>query len=379
MESKFRPSDDGRAWVEIDLAALEHNAAEICAHLPKGCELIAIIKADAYGHGIEKCGRRLYEHGVRVFGVATIVEGIRLRKELGDAGIIVLGYTHPKDAWLLSEYSISQTLVDGVHARALNETGHKISVHIEVDTGMHRLGFRPGGISEIERVYACENLRVDGIATHLSSSDSLGKDDMRFTNFQIKRFFSLIETLKNKGYNVGKLHAQASYGIFNFPQLRFDYSRAGISLYGLMSSNGALACMPELRPVLSLRALIVQVRWIGAGERVSYGKIFTSGRPMKIATCSIGYADGVPRQMSGNGGMGIVRGHKVAIIGRICMDMLMVDITDVDGVCAGDIITLIGSDGDETIRCEDFAAASGTITNDILCRLGGRLPRIFKD
>jgi len=193
----------------------------------------------------------------------------------------------------------------------------------------------------------------------------------------MEKFFNVVQKLKEKGYNVGKLHAQSSYGIYNYPEIMCDYVRPGIMMYGVKSLNEGTKVEPDLRPVLSLRAVIAQVRWIGAGESVSYGRLYTAERPVKIATVSIGYADGVPRQMTGNGGNCIVKGKKVPIIGRVCMDMIMLDVTDVENVEAGDIATLIGSDGDEMISCEDVAEASDTITNDLLSGLGGRLPRIY--
>ncbi|MCL2228011.1 MAG: serine racemase VanT catalytic subunit [Oscillospiraceae bacterium] len=378
IDNEIKPSVDGRAWVEVDLSALAHNASEIRAHLPLGCELMAVVKTDAYGHGMENCAKRLYGEGVHFFAVATVVEGIRLRKAIPDCGILIVGYTHPKDAQFLNEYSLSQIVVDGEHASLLNEMGYKLCVHIAVDSGMHRLGIRPQNLSEIEGVFECKNLTVEGVATHFSSSDSLERDSMEFTNSQANHYFSVIDALRDRGHDVGKLHAQASYGIFNLPDLRCDYARAGIALYGVLSSDNEVLKKPALRPVLSLRAVVAQVRWIGAGESVSYGRVFKAPKPTKVATVCIGYADGVPRQMSGNGGTCLVRGRRVPIIGRICMDMLMLDVTDVGGVKAGDVATLIGRDGDEVVRCEDVAAASGTITNDILCRLGERLARIYK-
>jgi serine/alanine racemase len=193
----------------------------------------------------------------------------------------------------------------------------------------------------------------------------------------MEKFYSVVEALKEKGYDVGKQHAQSSYGIYNYPELKCDYVRPGIVLFGVQSQDDETKVKTELCPVLSLKATIAQVRWIGAGESVSYGRLYTAKQPIKLATVGIGYADGIPRQMTGNGGMCIVNGRKVPIIGRICMDLLMLDVTDVDHVQAGDIATFIGKDGNEEIRCEEVAAAAGTITNDILCRLGTRLPKVY--
>jgi len=369
-------SERGRAWIEIDLDALTRNTVELRSRLPRGCELMAIVKTDAYGHGAEMVAARLQADGVESFAVATAGEGASLRDSGITGNILVLGYTQPCDAGLLDTYKLSQLVFDAAYAKALDETGHKLSAHIAIDSGMHRLGLEASNLADIESVYSCANLTVEGVATHLASSDSLDADDVKFTETQMRRFLATVNALKGKGYSVGKIHAQASYGIYNFPELKLDYARVGIALFGVMSHDGDTRIKPNLHPVMSLRALVAQVRWIGAGESVSYGRTFTTDKPMKLATVSIGYADGIPRQMSGNGGVCLIRGRKAPIIGRICMDMLMADVTEVDGVATGDVATLIGKDGGEEIRCEDVAAASGTISNDIVSRIGGRLPKV---
>jgi len=371
-----KPLKRGRAWIEIDLDAMAFNLADIRSALPGDCDIMAVVKANAYGHGLKKVAERMVKEGIRTFAVATIAEGIKLRKYVTDADILVMGYTHPEDARLLSINKLIQLIVDKTHAEALNDAGYDIRVHIAIDTGMHRLGIEPSDYTEIESIYNLSNLRVEGIATHLASPDSLTESDTVFTNTQTDMFSALIRKLTDNGYNVGKLHTQSSYGIYNYPEQRCDYVRPGIMIYGIQSQNDKTRIKAGLRPVLSLRAVIAQVRWIKAGESVSYGRMFTADKPIKLATVSIGYADGIPRQMSGNGGNGIVNGCKVPIIGRICMDMIMLDVTDVENVKAGDIATLIGRDGGEEIRCEDVAEAAGTITNDILSGLGDRLPRI---
>ena len=371
-------SDDGRAWVEIDLDALAYNAGKLRSLMPPGCELMAVVKADAYGHGADRVAARLWDEGVRSFAVATVGEGVRLRGSIHEGQIVILGYTNPKNAGFLKDFRLTQLIVDGAYAKALDNAGYTINAHIAVDTGMHREGVPVLNLPEIEGVFSCKNLVVTGIETHLASSDSLDADDVMFTKMQIERFFSTVDTLRSRGYDVGKLHIQASYGLLNYPDTGCHYVRAGIALYGVMSHDGETGVKLDLRPVLAMKALIAQVRWIDAGESVSYGRTFTTDRPLKLATVCIGYADGVPRQMSGNGGMCIVLGRKVPIVGRICMDLLMVDVTDVDTVGQGDVATLIGRDGGNEIRCEDVARASGTISNDILCRLGSRLPRIYR-
>ena len=365
-----------RAWVEIDLDALAHNAGELKALLPQWCELMAVVKSDAYGHGAVSVSHRLWGAGVRSFAVATADEGVALRRSGLEGTILVLGYTPACEAAVLEKYGLEQLVVDGAHAAALDKAGHKLRVHIAVDTGMHRLGIQPGSLSEIESVFRCGNLTVAGIGSHLSVPDSIADDDVDFTNLQIRAFYDTVNALEQKGYDAGKLHVQASYGVCNYSELQCGYARVGIMLYGVMSDDSKVRLKPSLRPVLSLRARIAQVRRIGAGESVSYGRIFKSEKPTNLATVSIGYADGVPRQMSGNGGMCIVNGVKVPIAGRICMDLLMIDVTAAGPVQPGDVVTLIGKDGGAEIKCEEFAAAAGTITNDVLCRLGSRLARI---
>jgi serine/alanine racemase len=301
-------------------------------------------------------------------------EGVSLRQGGLDGEILVMGYTPPQDAGLLRSCNLTQVIADGKHAAALNNTGCELSVHIAIDTGMHRLGIEPHDLAEIEGVFACKNLRVEGLATHLAVPDSLDESDTEFTRAQFDKFRGVVSTLQSKGYNTGKLHMQSSYAILNYPGLTCDYVRPGIALYGALH-NASVKEDPGLRPVLSLRARVAQVRRIKSGESVSYGRTFTANRDMKIAAVSIGYADGVPRQMSG--AQCIIRAQRVPVAGRICMDMLMLDVTEIENAAPGDIVTFIGRDGDAEIRCEEFARNSGTITHEILSRLGWRLPRVY--
>ena len=377
MDRALRPPKCRRAWVEVDLDALAGNAAALQAILPEPCKLMAVVKTDAYRHGAKRVALRLMREGFDAFAVASAREGADLRKEGLEGEVLVLGYTPHEDAWILSGYELTQLVADGVHAKSLNETGFRLDIHIAVDTGLHRLGIEPANIDEIEAVYKCKNLRVTGVATHFASSDSLDDSDVDFTNLQIERYVSVLDYLRGRGYDTGKLHAQASFGILNYPDLKYDYARAGIAMYGVKSHYTHTVTEPDLQPVLSLKAIVAQVRWIGEAESVSYGRAFTSNKPLKLATVCAGYADGIPRQISGKSLMCLIRGKRVPIIGRICMDLLMTDVSEVDSVAAGDIVTLIGKDVDDEIRCEEVADAAGTITNDILCRLGKRLPRIY--
>jgi serine/alanine racemase len=377
MSNDAMPSQCGRAWVEIDLDALAFNIADIRSKIPKSTEIMAVVKANAYGHGVGKVAERMIYEGIKTFAVTSVVEGVQLRETTPDSAILVMGYTHPDDVRWLYKNNLSQLIVDDVYAKALNDTGYKLRVHAAIDTGMKRLGVEPSDFEEIERLFDYNNLTVEGIATHLSSPDGLSESDIEFTKKQIEEFMTVVHKLEGKGYNVGKLHALSSYGIFNYPEFSYDFVRPGIMLYGVHSIDDKTKVQTSLRPILSLKAIVAQVRCIKAGESVSYGRTFTADKPMKIATVSIGYADGLPRQMSGNGGNGIINGQKAPIVGRVCMDMIMLDVTNIERIKAGDVVTLIGKDGDEEIRCEEVAKSADTITNDILSSLSSRLPRIY--
>ena len=371
--------DTFRAWAEIDLSALRDNMLAVRSKLPPGCGIMAVVKADAYGHGAQQIAAQLHRAGVDTFAVVTLCEGIELRESGLDGQIMVMGYTPPEGAKLLEAHDLTQVIASAEHAEALDKTGCKLTVHIAIDTGMHRLGFDAEDLAGIESVYACKNLKVEGMGTHLAVPDSLDPGDVEFTNRQCRQFYDTVNALQGRGYDTGKLHIQSSYGVFNHPEIKCDYVRTGIALYGALDRRMPTNIAPRLTPVLSLRARVAQVRRISAGESVSYGRTFSATQPMKLATVSIGYADGVPRRISGSGAVCLIHGRRAPIVGRICMDMLMIDVTDIDSVRPGDVVTLLGKDGDGEILCDEFAAWCGTITHEILCRLGKRLPRVYID
>ena len=365
-----------RAWAEIDLVALCHNAEVLKNILPDKCSIMPVLKANAYGHGDIQCSKTLYNMGISSFCVATLEEAIRLRKN-GIAGqILILGYTSPDECKFIAAYQLTQTVVSYSHALALNNKGIKIKSHIKIDTGMHRLGIDYDNISEIENIFNCENLEINGMFSHLSASGSLAYEDLLYTNMQIKRFFETVTFLQDKGYNTGKLHLQASYGILNYPNLPCDYARAGIALYGVLSSNEKTLIKADLHPVLTLKARVAEIKNIAAGEFIGYSRMYPAKRDMKIAAVTIGYADGVPRNLNKDFYV-LIRGQKAFLAGLICMDQLIVDITDIPDAQEGDEVTIIGKDGDEEIRCEYLAQRCQTITNEILSRLSSRLDYIF--
>ncbi|WP_407269099.1 serine racemase VanT catalytic subunit [Radiobacillus sp. PE A8.2] len=372
------PASDSRAWIEVDLDALHHNVLSLQGILPNQSKLMAVVKANAYGHGDIPVAKALNRAGIDVFAVATVAEGVNLRTHGVKGEILILGYTNPRDIPCLNQYRLTQTVVDVTHAETLNASGYKIKVHIKIDTGMHRLGVCATDIEAIQHIYNCENLIVKGVFSHLSDSDSLSSNDVSYTNKQITCFFDTLKDLRSKGCSVGKVHIQGSYGILNYPELPCDYARAGIAIYGVLSTNDKTRAEVALKPVLALKARIASIRNIDAGESIGYARQYTASSNMKIATVTIGYADGIPRNLAEGNGYVLVHEQKAPIIGRICMDQFTIDVTHINEVKANDIVTLIGIDGGMQIQCEDVAAKCGTISNEILSRLGERLGKIYK-
>lgn len=368
-----------RAWIEIDLGRLEHNAGVLQRAMPPGCKLMAVVKAGAYGHGALEVSARLGKTGVDAFAVATIDEGIELRKYGIRGDILILGYTSVRRAADLRKYDLTQTLIDFDYAEALNGQGISVKAHIKIDTGMHRLGIDCGDPEKVRRVFAMENIEICGIYTHLCRSDSLEPEAAAFTKEQIGRFYSLIGILKAGGITIPKIHIQSSYGLLNYPYLACDYVRAGIALYGVLSSPGDETVLKlDLRPVLSLRSRVILIRRVRRGDSAGYGGSFRAKRDSLLAILPIGYGDGLPRSLSCQNGGVSLNGYYAPIAGRICMDQLAVDITDAGDVAVGDTATLIVADEGCVLSAPDVAERSGSISNELLCRLGGRLPVIVE-
>lgn len=365
------PRRTRRAWTEVDLDALTHNMRVFESILPKNCTFMAVLKANAYGHGDVAVARHLQKAGAKAFAVATLDEGIRLREAGIRQEILVLGYTPPDLAGEIAAHGLTQTVVSYHHGKELAATGQQLLVHLKVDTGMHRLGTSFEHPEELAKLMAEPNLKVTGIFTHLCAADTL---DERMSRRQIERFYKVLEQLPQGP----KIHIQSSYGVLNYPELNCDYARVGIGLYGVYSASGGVCkTMPDLHPALALKTRVAMTRQIAAGESVGYGCRFTAKQDSRIAVLPIGYADGYPRSLSCGGGRVLIRGKEAPVIGRICMDQMMVDITWLPDVREGDTATLIGRDGDAAITAEAVAAAAGTITNELLSRLGERLERVY--
>lgn len=385
IESKFKSKNTDhshnisceRAFIEIDLKNLEHNTKILQAALPPDCRLMAVVKAKAYGHSSFVVSSHLNKIGVKAFAVATIEEGIKLRKYGITGEILILGYTNPARIRDLKKYDLTQTLTDYEYACELNRHKCSLKAHIKIDTGMHRLGIDSSETDKVKEIFEMKNIKVCGIYTHLCCSDSRESEDITFTKKQISDFYKLIEQLKGIGFTIPKIHIQSSYGLLNYPELKCDYIRAGIALYGVLSTPANNTVLKlDLRPVLSLKTKVILIRSIKKGDSVGYGRCFTASRDSRIAILSIGYGDGYPRVLSSGQGNALIRGYRVPVIGNICMDQLTVDITDTENIVCGDTAELIGSDND--ISAPVLSGKCGSISNELLCRMGRRLPLIVK-
>ena len=296
----LRPSPvppKARAWRELDFDALADNAEVLQNALSPGQKLMAVVKADAYGHGAVPVCRRLWKSGVRTFAVACLSEGIALRKARVRGTILILGYTPPEAVPLLRRWRLTQTVVDADHGRALNAQGKKVRVQLALDTGMHRLGVPAGERDTIAALYRLPHLHITGVFSHLCVSDGQADGDRAYTAEQLQTFYDTVDWIREQDFDPGAIHIQASYGIWNLPPQPCTYARAGIALYGVGSNNAPVQNGLELRPVLSLRARVASVRHLLPGETAGYNRAFSPERETTLAVVTIGYGDGLPREL----------------------------------------------------------------------------------
>lgn len=386
--------EKGRAWIELNMDYLRHNTELFRALLPEKCALMPAVKANAYGHGAVVVSQALQDLGVRNFCVASAEEGAELRAAGLTGQILVLGYTYQENLDLLRQYELTQTVVDHSYARELKAYGKPLTVHVGIDTGMHRLGERSGHMENILDIWNCENLKITGVFSHLCTSDGESEPERAFAEKQEKEFQKVLRALKAHGIGEFCTHLRGTYGVLNdfagnrkpahsydFAGLHefagsYDFARVGIGLYGALSQlSPHLEEQFDLRPVLSLKARIGCVRELWDGEGAGYGLAWHAKGRRKVAVAAIGYGDGIPRELSGRG-HALVRGKKVPIVGRICMDQLLLDVTEVPDVKVGEEAVFIGKSGEMEIKAEEMAAEANTISNEILSRLGPRLRRI---
>lgn len=366
----------GRAWIELNIDHLAYNISQFRKLLSPSCAIMPAVKANAYGHGAVIIAKALQNLGIKDFCVATAGEAIELRQAGISGQLLILGYTSQKQFPDLVNYDLTRTVIDCSYAKLLNDYGRAVPVHVGIDTGMHRLGERSDHLKDIFKIWEFGNLRITGVYSHLCVSDEPGGTARDITLRQIADFHSVIGLLRQKGIRHFKTHIQGSYGVLNYPSFKFDYARLGIALYGVLSSPGDRTVTDiRLKPVLSLKARISCVKQLHKGEAVGYGLTYRASREMRIAVAAIGYADGIPRELS-NRGFALINGRRAAIIGRICMDQLTLDVTDIDGVSCGDEAVFIGKSKNSEITATGLAGSAGTISNEILSRLGSRLERI---
>lgn len=369
-------TEQGRAWIEVSRENLRHNVAVLQERLPNGCELMPVLKADAYGHGAVMVAKELNGLGICQFCVATAAEAVELRQGGIKGQILILGYTDPTQFVLLQQYELTQAIIDLEYAEELDSYGGMFLVQIAVDTGMHRIGERSEDVERILPMFRMENLQIEGIFSHLCTDDSDTLESQRYTEGQIQSFVTLLQFLEEAGYTP-PAHLFSSYGVLKHPQFAFRWVRVGIALFGVVSCKEDLELAKELRPVLSLKARVAAIKHLREGEAVGYGLQYRAVRDMRIAVVTIGYADGIPRCLSCGMGRVLLNGRSAPIVGRLCMDQMMVEVPDGCCVKRGDTAVLVGTSEQQTTTVYDLATQSDTITNEILSRLGKRLNRII--
>lgn len=371
--------EKSRAWIELDMKHLAHNVAEFKRMLPEDCKMMPAVKANAYGHGASEMAGELQKLGIDAFCVASMEEGIELRRDGIKGEILVLGYTDPAAAKTLLDYQIMQTIIDEKYGKQLEsyaaKEGGRLPVHIGVDTGMHRLGIPWDAYERLCAMWKLPHLEVRGVYSHLCVSDGEEEKEIAFTKTQIARFDETVAYLRTQIKKPFAAHLQGSYGVLNYPECHYDYARVGIALYGILSSRTLIPKSAKgLLPVLSLHSVITSIRELNPGEGAGYGLDFVAAKKSRIAAVAIGYADGIPRNLSGRG-MALLHGKRVPIVGRVCMDQLLLDVTGVPDAAPEDEVLFIGGQGAEKISAEEFAGWSDTISNEIVSRLGARLGR----
>ncbi len=369
-----------RTWAEVNLDNIVHNFLEMKSHLPEGGRFLGVIKARAYGHGALEVAKVLEENGCDYFAVACIEEAVELRRGGIKTPILILGYTHPDRAAELIENDITQAISSLKMARDMSETavsmGKKLKAHLKVDSGMGRLGFTchhgEDPVDEMLPIMTMPGLDVEGIFTHFAVSDVLGDEytDMQFAGF--KDIIEKLEAASGKKFKIK--HCTNSGAMINYDRTYMDMVRPGISLYGLYPDRDKGDI--KLEPVMELKTKIVQIKDFAKGYTVGYGRTYTADSERRIAVIPIGYADGLHRVLS-NKMQVLVRGKRVNQVGRICMDMCMIDVTDVPDVAEGDVVTVFGRDGDEFIPVEEQAELAGTISYELLCAVADRVPRVY--
>lgn len=374
-----------RTWAEISLNAIEHNYNVIRDKVADDTKVCCVIKADGYGHGAVELSQIYEKLGADFFAVSNIDEGIEIRKSGSKLPIVILGYTPVSEAKNLAAYNISQAVFSLEYAKELSEKCVEedciCKMHIKVDSGMSRIGFMcqefprdEYSIEEICEACCLPNLEVEGLFTHFCVSDE-DAEGREFTNKQYENFIHVRDSLKKRGVDISVVHCSNSGAIEDYPETCCDMVRAGIILYGLAPSS-KLSDRLDLVPAMTLKTVVAFVKEVQKGATISYGRTFTADRKMKIATVPIGYADGFIRQNAKDGYM-MVNGKKAKIVGRICMDQTMLDVTDIEDVKTGDEVVVFGTGENGEPTADSLAENTGTINYETVCLVGKRVPRIY--
>jgi alanine racemase len=357
----------------VDLGAIAYNVSEIRKRIGKKRDLMAVVKADGYGHGSVEVSRTALKNGANCLGVATPEEGRQLREAGMDVAILVLGLIQPEEAYKVVDSNLEQAISSLELAEALDETGSKvgtrINVHIKLDTGMGRVGLLPkDAVAFAKRVNRYKNLNIKGIFSHFSCADEV---DKTFAKKQIEVFGKLVRDIEASGIKIPKKHISNSAAILDLPESFYDLVRPGIMIYGLYPSAEVTHSI-ELKPAMAFLTKVIFMKWVSPGCPISYGRTFMTQKETMVATLPVGYADGYSRLLSGRGEV-LIKGHRVALMGRICMDMCMIDVSEVKNVQLGDEVILFG----KGLPVDEIAEKIGTINYEVVCAVGKRVPRVY--
>jgi len=373
---------DGRpTYAEIDLSALHHNYGLIRSSIPRQTEILAVVKADAYGHGFMDISRELERLGVNAFGVAFLAEGIQLRKSGSDKPILLLGGIYPGQERKCIGYNISTAVFTLEQAQALNLAAGKLfrkaQIHLKVDTGMGRLGVPynevPRFLAELKKL---QNIALEGVLSHFASADELDESGQYFTRLQGERFAWALAEIRTAGFNPRYIHIANSAAALLRDIPDCNLIRPGITMYGALPSADFQGKL-DLKPVMRLKSRIAMLKWVEPGTTISYARRFTAGERTLIASVPVGYADGYPRALT-NRGEALVRGRRAKVAGTVCMDWTMLDVTGIEGVAVGDTVTLMGPDGaGGCVHAEELAEWADTIPYAIFCGISKRVPRVY--
>ena len=371
-----------RTWADVDLDLLAHNYHSLRSTLPQSTKFLGVVKADAYGHGAGPMAHALIGLGAEYLAVATIEEAVQLRRDEIRTPVLVFGYTPASYAEMMVFMNITQEVHSLQYARELDaqlkNTNYLLKVHLQLDTGMTRIGFRTDQASfekEMQELKQLRHIHVEGVFTHFSAADSLEEDDIAFIRGQYAQFTAALELLDSIGVRAELKHCCNSAATVLYPEYAMDMVRPGIMTYGVHPSP-ATKDRVDLKPILSLRSIISQIWDVKAGTPVSYGRTFVAPKDFRMAVVPAGYADGLSRGLSNQCSF-LLHGVRVPIVGRICMDMCMVDISAVQDAMVGDGVTIIGGDGQEFIHADEISALTDTISYETLCGISKRVPRIY--